>query len=107
MYTIILTGLITFIILLFIDAEITDRLLKLGGREANPVIRKIYTRYGKRGLILFKAILALLLIGYFYAGWLNAFTIWFGSVFYAWMMIFMLFEIRRQKLINRAKECRF
>lgn len=98
--------LIGFVLLLcfhFVDLFITDRLLSAGGSEFNPVARFLYNRFGIKGLLSLKIIVAVALAVMFILKLLSAFVIWFVAIFYLYALAFMGVELRKQVLLNKSR----
>lgn len=98
-----LIGFILLICFHFVDLFITDRLLSAGGSEFNPVARFFYSRYGIKGLLSLKVVVAVALAVMFILKLLSAFFIWFAAIFYLYMLAFMAVELRRQILLNKYR----
>lgn len=103
MTTIYVTGLVLLIGLSYLDAWLTDRILTAGGIEANPLIRWLYGRWGLRGVLALKTVLAVLILRYAQGGLLDLDVLWFIVIFYAWLLLGMGIELWRMRHKHRSK----
>ena len=55
--------LLTYVAFSFLDWLTTASALTQGGREGNPIAASLYSEYGSAGLLLFKAIVIVVIIG--------------------------------------------
>ena len=95
--------LITFIIFQIIDVAETLYMLKIGGKEMNPIMREVMELLGSAlGLVVFKALLIGLAIAMIDREGIE-YALGIFNVFYLFVCGWNLYQIKRQREINRRK----
>lgn len=73
-----LLGFILFLLLNAVDYFLTSKILKHPtGKEHNPVMRWMYTKFGMQGMLYVKVLILGLLGIQLFSGNLDLFTIWY------------------------------
>lgn len=91
----VLCGLFLFLILNCVDVVLTNSVISHGGKEFNPIIKYIYSKFGVVGIVFFKAfIITILFIQGFY-GYLSIYTIWYFCFLYTVILIMMYLDIKK------------
>lgn len=88
-------GFLLFVFLNVVDFLLTRRILLYGGREFNPIMRLIYSRFGVIGMVALKVLMLCFFGSQLISTTLDLYTIWYLNFLFTVVLVLMFFDIRK------------
>ena len=86
-------GIAVFIVLNGVDILFTHAVLSVGGKEFNPVVRRIYHYFGFKGVAVFKGLILSGLCSLSNHGVLDLWSIWYLNFSFSVILILMAADL--------------
>ncbi|MCH2089502.1 MAG: DUF5658 family protein [Pseudoalteromonas sp.] len=84
-----------------IDAYLTKEILDRNGVEFNPIMKWVIGKYGYKGMIYLKMLVAFLMLTGILSGRIDSYTVWFLVTIFAYVNFKMFRELKNMKTINK------
>ena len=88
-------ALLFFCILNIVDFLLTRAVLMFGGREFNPIVKWIYSRFGLYGFAAFKGSILVLLVSFYNYGVLDLFAVAYLDFSFFVILVLMYFDLKK------------
>lgn len=94
----LLLGLLIFLTLNLIDIVFTNAVIRCGGKEFNPIVRWVFSRFGIVGFCTFKLLIFISFAITYLVGELDMFLIWYFDFSYFIILTLMFFDLRKTQV---------